>query len=65
MTERQPQAKPIRGVAILITVVLCAIAIHQELTTSGVDSFLLGLLVVLTFFWAGQGVDEIAKKVLR
>ena len=49
--------------AVGITIVLCALAIHDQLSSGSVDSTLLGALVVLAFFWAGQGVDRLMERL--
>jgi hypothetical protein len=43
--------------AILITVVLLALVVQSELTTHHVDAALVGGVVVLALFWAGQAID--------
>lgn len=50
--------KPRPWLAILITVVLLALAVQDQLKSGSVDTGLLGFLVVLALFWAGQSIDR-------
>lgn len=56
--EQQPERKPRPWLAILITVVLLALAVQSQLKTGSIDPGLLGALVILALFWAGQAVDN-------
>lgn len=60
MSKEQPterKAKP--WLAILITVVLLALAVQSQLKTGHIDPGLLGGLIILALFWAGQTIDRI------
>lgn len=56
--EKIEERKPKPWVAILITVVLLALAVQSQLKSGEIDPGLLGALVVLALFWAGQTVDR-------
>jgi hypothetical protein len=56
--EQQPERKPRPWLAILITVVLLALAVQSQLKTGAIDPGLLGALVLLALFWAGQSIDR-------
>lgn len=58
-TDPQPERKSSPALAKTITVVLVALAVYSELKTDHVDSTLLGGVIVLVLFWAGQGIDRI------
>ena len=56
--QKSEERKPKPWVAILITVVLLALAVQSQLKSGEIDPGLLGALVVLALFWAGQTVDR-------
>lgn len=56
--DPQPERKPRPWLAVLITVVLLALAVQSQLKTGSIDPGLLGALVILALFWAGQAVDN-------
>lgn len=56
--DPQPERSPRPWLAILITVVLLALAVQAQLKTGHIDTELIGGLVVLAFFWAGQTIDR-------
>lgn len=56
--EKSDARKPKPWLAILITVVLLALAVQSQLKSGEIDPGLLGALVVLALFWAGQTVDR-------
>ena len=56
--EQQPDRKPRPWLAVLITVVLLALAVQDQLKSGSIDTGLLGAIVVLALFWAGQAVDN-------
>lgn len=56
--EKTEERKPKPWLAILITVVLLALAVQSQLKSGEIDPGLLGALVVLALFWAGQTVDR-------
>ncbi|HEX5592012.1 MAG TPA: hypothetical protein VFX35_01550 [Solirubrobacterales bacterium] len=56
--ESQPERKARPWLAILITVVLLALAVQAQLKSGHIDAPLIGGLVVLAFFWAGQTIDR-------
>lgn len=56
--DPQPDRKPRPWLAVLITVVLLALAVQAQLKTGHIDTELIGGLVVLAFFWAGQTIDR-------
>jgi len=61
LTQRkQPERKasPRPWLAILITAVLLALAVQDQLKSGSIDTGLLGALVILALFWAGQAVDN-------
>ena len=61
MTSRkQPESKPSPRpwVSITITAVLLGLAIQDQLKSGSIDPGLLGALVILALFWAGQAVDN-------
>lgn len=53
--------KPIPLLAVALTVGVFALAVQDQLSSGSIDSALLGAVVVLTLFWAGQGVDRLLK----
>lgn len=55
---KQSERRPRPWLAILITVVLLAMAVQSQLETQHVDKELIAALVLLAFYWAGQGVDS-------
>lgn len=58
MSAESPQPnQPRPSVAVAITVLLCAVAIHQQVTTGQVTSTIVGALVVLALFWGGRSVE--------
>jgi hypothetical protein len=57
--EKTDDRKSKPWLAILITVVLLALAVQSQLKSGAIDPGLLGALVVLALFWAGQTVDRI------
>jgi hypothetical protein len=56
--EQEPERKSRPWLAVLITVVLLALAVQDQLRSGSIDTGLLGALVVLALFWAGQAVDN-------
>ena len=54
--ERKPPPRP--WLAVLITVVLVALAVQDQLSSGSIDTGLLGAIVILALFWAGQAVDN-------
>jgi hypothetical protein len=54
----RPSPSPRPWLAILITVVLVALAVQDQLKSGSIDTGLLGTLVILALFWAGQAVDN-------
>lgn len=42
----------------LITMVLLALAVQSQLKSGSIDPGLLGALVILALFWAGQAIDN-------
>lgn len=42
----------------LITAVLLGLAVQDQLDSGAIDPGLLGALVILALFWAGQAVDN-------
>lgn len=59
MTHAQePERKPRPWLAVLITVVLLALAVQSQLKSGSIEPGLLGALVVLALFWAGQTIDR-------
>lgn len=53
-----PKPSPRPWLAIVITAVLLALAVQDQLQSGSIDTGLLGALVVLALFWAGQAVDN-------
>jgi hypothetical protein len=58
-SEHQPERKNRPWLAVLITVVLLALAVQDQLKSGSIDTELLGAIVVLALFWAGQAVDNL------
>lgn len=56
--EQQPERRTAPWLGILITVVLLALAVQSQLKSGSIDPGLLGALVVLALFWAGQTIDR-------
>jgi hypothetical protein len=56
--EEQPERKSSPWLAKLLTVVLVALAVQSQLKTGHIDATLIGAVVVLVFFWAGQAIDN-------
>jgi len=56
--SKQPERERSPWLAKLITVVLLALAAQGYLKTGHIDTGLLGALVVLALFWAGQAIDR-------
>jgi hypothetical protein len=54
--EKGSSSRP--WLAMLITIVLLALAVQSQLKTGKIDHGLLGALVVLALFWAGQAIDS-------
>lgn len=54
--ERKPSPRP--WVAIVITAVLLGLAVQDQFKSGSIDPGLLGALVILALFWAGQAVDN-------
>lgn len=57
-SESNPERKSRPWLAVLITVVLLALAVQDQLKSGSIDTGLLGAIVVLALFWAGQAVDN-------
>lgn len=57
--DSQPERKSSPAMAKLITVVLLVLAAYSQIKTQTIDAELLGALVVLALFWAGQGIDRV------
>lgn len=61
MTRRkqpEPKPSPRPWVAIVITAVLLGLAVQDQFKSGAIDPGLLGALVILALFWAGQAVDN-------
>jgi hypothetical protein len=54
----EPKPSPRPWLAITITAVLLGLAIQDQLKSGSIDTGLLGALVILALFWAGQAVDN-------
>jgi hypothetical protein len=54
--DRKPSPRP--WLAITITAVLLGLAVQDQLKSGSIDTGLLGALVILALFWAGQAVDN-------
>jgi hypothetical protein len=57
LQDKELERRPRPWLAVLITVVLLALAVQSQLKTGSIDPELLGALVVLALFWAGQAID--------
>jgi len=55
----QPSARP--WLAILITLALVAIALHQQVTAGRVGDVIVGALVFLALTWAGRSVEALER----
>lgn len=60
--KSQPPRRPMPWLAAGLTIGLFAMGVDQQITSGKVDHVLLGFLVVLVFFWAGQSVDRLLDK---
>jgi hypothetical protein len=60
--ERKPLARP--WVAIVITAVLLALTVQDQLSSASIDTPLLMADVLLALFWAGQSVDGFLSRYL-
>jgi hypothetical protein len=56
--QPEPKPSPRPWLAIVITAVLLGLAIQDQLKSGSIDTGLLGALVILALFWAGQAVDN-------
>ncbi len=57
-SDKQAKPKPRPWIAIIITAVLLGLAVQDQLKSGSIDPGLLGALVILALFWAGQAVDN-------
>lgn len=60
MTRKvDPKPSPRPWVAITITAVLLGLAVQDQFKSGSIDPGLLGALVILALFWAGQAIDNL------
>lgn len=59
MAKRRRKRKPLPWLAVLITLVLLALAIMDEIRSGSIDEALIGALVALVAFWMGHGIDRL------
>lgn len=58
MARRRDRRRPLPWLAVLITLVLLALAIVDEIRSGSIDQALIGALVALVAFWMGHGIDR-------
>lgn len=58
MAKARDKRRPLPWLAVLITLVLLALAITDEVRSGSIDEALIGALVALVAFWMGHGIDR-------
>ena len=63
--DPNPERKSQPRISVLITVVLLALTVQDQLSSGSIDTPLLGADLFLVAFWMGQGGDALLSKWLR